>query len=145
MSYWGDRRDDLESAYPTCTSFLKFHPEYRDGLIEHIRCGIVILYAAWPGPSVVRFKFACYAVEDSVPWDLFTFDVVDFDGLKPGNPFETHEKLGGYGEAFWIHSGKILKSMGSEWANDRFNQFTQELLQAEQGGGGNSAVLRASP
>jgi hypothetical protein len=140
MSYWGDRRDELEKAYPTCTSFLRFHPEYQDSAIEGIRCGIVFLYAAWSGPSGMRFKSACYALEDSVPWDRFTFDVVDVDGLTSSNRFEAHETLGGYGEAFWIHSGKILKSMGRDWSNHRFDQFTQELLQAEQDGGGPPAT-----
>jgi hypothetical protein len=134
MSYWGDRRDDLESAYPTCTSFLRFHRGYRDGMLEGIRCGVVFLFAAWSGPSIMRFKFACYALEDTVPWDRFTFDVVDVDGLRSGNPFEAHEKLGGYGEVFWVRSGKIEQSMGRDWSNERFVQFTLELLQGHDRG-----------
>lgn len=110
-------------------------------MLEGIRCGIVFLYAEWSGLSVMRFKSACYALEDSVPWDHFTFDVIDVDGLVPNTPFESHQKLGGYGEAFWIHSGNILSSMGIGWSNEKFTQFTLELLQAEQrmGGNGNSA------
>src|SRR5476649_2729815 len=35
----------------------------------------------WSGPSAVKFKYACYALEDSVPWDSFAFHAIDVDGL----------------------------------------------------------------
>ncbi|MEZ5301808.1 MAG: hypothetical protein R3F11_14330 [Verrucomicrobiales bacterium] len=130
MSYWGDRRDDLERAYPSCTSFLTYHPEYREGLIEGIRCGVIFLYASWSGPTVERFKLACYALEDSVPWDRFAFEVVDVDGVAPGSPFDEHQRLGGYGESLWILSGRVFRSMGADWSMKKFGRFTDELLEA---------------
>lgn len=128
MSYWKDKRDDLESAYPTCTTFLRFHPEYRDDLMQEIQCDIMFLYAVWSDTSIKRFQFACYALEDSVPWDRFTFDVVNVQGLSAGNPLMADEAWDDCGKAYWIRSGKILQSMGSDWSNEKFDQFTRELL-----------------
>ena len=129
--YYGDRRDDLEALYPTSISFCTFHQDYSLGLIESISLGVVFLIAFWSGPAVQKFKLVCYALEDSVPWDRFKFHVIDTDGLKAGNPFETHESLGGYGEAFWIRQGAIVSSMGKEWSNDRFDTLTRELIAAQ--------------
>ena len=129
MSYWEDRRDELDKLYPSCNSFVKFHEKYNRGLVESIRCGVVFLYAPWSGPALSRFKFSCYALEDSVPWERFSFDVVNVDGLGSGEPFTREEALGGYGEVFWVSSGKIIESMGREWSKEIFSLNTQRLIE----------------
>ena len=130
MSYWGDRRDQLEALYPTCTSFCHYHAQFPHSLVEQTRCGVIFLHAFWSGPSVARFKYACYALEDSVSWDSFEFHIIDVDGLPPGSVFERHQQLGGYGEAFWIKDGGIIASQGRDWSNEQFDAHTSNLLMA---------------
>lgn len=130
MSYWGDRRDNLEKLFPTCTSFCDYHPQYPDGLIERTNKGLIFLMAFWSGPAVSRFKTACYSLEDSVPWDQFSFDVVDVDGLQGDDPFSSYEQLDGYGEVFWIRDGRIVASMGRDWMSEKFDENTQRVLDA---------------
>ena len=128
MNYYGDHRDLLEKLYPSCTYFSSYHSEYPEGLIEGISCGVVFLIAFWSAPAVARFKYCCYGLKDSVPWDRFELHIIDADGLKPEDPFSDLQRLGGYGEAFWIRSGTIVNSIGSEWSNERFDELTRRLI-----------------
>jgi hypothetical protein len=127
MNYWGDDRDILEAAYPSCTSFVTFHNEYKTGLLESIDCGIVFLFSKYSATSITRFKFLCYALEDSAPWDQFEVIVIDVDGLKCGNPFAIYEQFSGNGDAFWIQSGQIINSLGNAWSNETFDVHTKHL------------------
>ena len=122
--------EELERLYPGCTRFLTWHPRYPEGLLEGIRCGVVFIHAEWSGPAVMRFKAACAALDGRVPWDRFTFHVVDTDGLSDGGPFRAHEVLGGYGEAFWVLAGKVVRSVGRDCGADDFRRYTAELLEA---------------
>lgn len=128
MSYWGDRRDQLDTLYPTCTSFCHYHAKPPCGLVEDTKRGVIFLHAFWSAPSAVRFKYACYALEEAVPWDSFQFHVVDVDGLAPGSIFEQHQQLGGYGETFWIKDGQIVASQGRDSSNKQFDANTANLL-----------------
>jgi hypothetical protein len=130
MNYWGDRRDQLETLYPTCMSFCHYHAKFVHSLVEQTKRGVIFLHAFWSGPSAAKFKYACYALEDSVPWDSFEFHVVDVDGLPASSIFEQHQQLGGYGEAFWIKDGSVFASQGREWSNEQFNENTSNLLRA---------------
>jgi len=125
MSYWGDKRDTLENLYPTSTSFCKFHESYPESLIEGIECGIIFLMAFWSGPSVQRFKSACYSLEDAVMWERFSFHVVDVDSLNDSDLFTSSERLGGYGETFWIKDGLLVGSMGEAYSVVRFDELTR--------------------
>jgi hypothetical protein len=69
-------------------------------------------------------------LEDSVSWDAFEFHVIDVDGLPQGCVFEQHQLLDGYGETFWVKDGRIVASMGRDWANDSFDENTSNILQA---------------
>jgi hypothetical protein len=125
MDYYGDKRDSLERLYPTCTSFCQYHPQYPARLIEATPRGVVFLLAWWSGPAIERFKFACYALEDHEP--PLAFHVIDVDGLAADSPFEEKQKLGGYGEVFWVRDGAIVSSMGADWSKQRFDELLAAL------------------
>lgn len=107
----------MERLYPTCTSFCHYHASYPAGLVEATERGVIFLMAWWSGPAVERFKFSCYALENNA---RLVFHVVDADGLDDTCPLGEKERLGGYGEVFWIKSGAIFRSMGAEWSKERF-------------------------
>jgi hypothetical protein len=107
MNYWGDRRDQLETLYPACTSFCHYHAKLPPHLVEQTKLGVIFLHAFWSGPSVVKFKYACYALEDSVPWESFEFHVVDVDGLLPGSIFDGTNNSAGMAK----HSGSRMAAL----------------------------------
>jgi len=66
---------------------------------------------------------ACALLQkDSIP-----FHVLDVDGIETGSPFEAGQRLGGYGEVFWVKEGKILRSMGVDWSERKFQAYTSLL------------------
>ncbi len=130
MSYWRDDRDLLEELYPSCTSFTRFHPQYPEGLIQSIPCGMLYLIAFWSASAVARFKFCCYCLEDSVEWDRFEFHVIDIDTLKPSDPFTDHQRLGGDGDVMGIRAGKLVGSLGREWTDEHFEELIRDITRS---------------
>ncbi len=128
MNYWEDKRDDLEKYYPTCSSFCVFHENYPENLIEGIDCGVIFLMAFWSAQAIRRFKSACYGLEDSVRWDRFSFQAIDIDGLHDDNPFAPEERLGGYGETFWIKDGVIVSSLGVVGSPEQSQERTDRII-----------------
>ena len=131
MSYYNDARDTLEAAYPTCTSFLRYHRQPTiAGLQRRARGVAMVLSFALPSVPE-RFNQVCYGLEDSVPWSQFRFDVYDFAGIAEVLPIlAVHGSVRGAGELFWVAHGEIIGAMTEQFEWPRFDALTERVLKA---------------
>lgn len=131
MSYYHDARDTLEGAYPTCTSFLRYHAQpTTEGLQRRARGVAMVISFALPS-ALKRFKWVCYGLEDSVPRSRFRFDVYDFAGIAEVLPIlAAHGRVRGAGELFWVEHGGIIGAMTEQFDWRRFDVLTRRILQA---------------
>ena len=130
-SYYNDGRDILEAAYPTCTSFARYHSHPTLVGFKRRARGVAIVLSLQSDAALERFRRVCYQLECSVPWDHFSFDVYDFSGIAELMPlFSVHGTIVGAGEILWVLHGRIFAAMTSSYSPTAFDDITGELLNA---------------
>ncbi|MES2694154.1 MAG: hypothetical protein V4773_11825 [Verrucomicrobiota bacterium] len=122
MTYSADQKDALERLFPGSTAFCHYHAEYSDHLVENTINGVLFLMAWWSAPAIDRFKLLCDVFGQRLAAAHLRFYVVDVDGLISRTPFARGERIGGYGEIFWIKDGRVVGSMGADWSAERFEK-----------------------
>jgi hypothetical protein len=130
-SYYNDGRDILEAAYPTSTSFARYHSHPTLAGFERRRRGVALVLSLHSESAIERFRSVCYALEDSVSWDNFCFDVYDFNGIVELLPtLSACGPVTGAGEAFWVLHGHIVAAMISDYDATHFEKITADLISA---------------
>jgi hypothetical protein len=128
-NYYNDGRDVLENAYPTSTSFTRYHLRPTLAGFKRRKCGVSMVISLESDSALERFRQVCYGIECAVPWDRFHFDVYDFSGiadlLPVLSPFGT---VVGAGEIYWIRGGCVVNAMTSDYDPPRFDEFTEQIL-----------------
>ena len=128
MSYWEDKRDDLEILYPTCTSFCSFSSIYKQGLIESVGNGLILIMTFGSDTSALQFQKICYRLEDSIDWNTFTFLIIDADAVIDTIQLQTIEPLSGNGEVFAVKDSRIIGSMGACWSEPHFERLIAQVI-----------------
>jgi hypothetical protein len=128
-NYYNDGRDVLEGAYPTSTTFTRYHLRPTLAGFKRRKRGVSIIISLERNSALERFRKVCYGLEDSVPWDQFHFDVYDFSGVVDLLPvLSPFGAVVGAGEIYWIRDGCVVNAMTSDYDPIRFDEFTEQLI-----------------
>ena len=95
--------------------------------VAKIRDGVVFVFAAWSGQSILSYRLLCEALAKH-PEIAIPLVVSDIDALDKRFTETFGRIFGGVGETIWIKDGKVLFL---DWGyNNKTPQVLEERIQA---------------
>jgi hypothetical protein len=99
-------------------------------MLDEVECGVLFVMAFWSVPSIRMFSTLAkvlYAVDRQGRARLLVIDTDDIGHLNQSPPFN-EVVMGGNGETFWIHQGRIVSNSGGGLNLECLAPNTQQLL-----------------
>ena len=113
---------------------IRFVSESDESLLQEIDCGVLFIMAFWSGSSVTNFVHMTRVLGKLDPSGSLQFVVADIDGAeslcKGLLARKTFSGFGGYGEAAWIHQGRVISIAGATGCDPSFFESNiRDLMQ----------------